>query len=35
LSFTILRAAIPCEADDPRSVGSFVQRYAISGLAAR
>jgi AcrR family transcriptional regulator len=35
LSFTIFQAGISYEADDPRSVSSFVQRYAISGLAAR
>jgi AcrR family transcriptional regulator len=34
LSFTIFHASVAYEADDPRSVSQFVQRYAIGGLAA-
>lgn len=32
LSFTVLQASISYQAGDPRSVSSFVQRYAIGGL---
>lgn len=32
LSFTVLQASISYQAGDPRSVSSFVQRYAIRGL---
>jgi hypothetical protein len=35
LSFTIFQASVAYEADDPRSVSQFVQRYAITGLAGR
>jgi AcrR family transcriptional regulator len=33
LSFAIFQTALSYEADDPHSVRSFVQRYAITGLA--
>ncbi|GAA3388739.1 TetR/AcrR family transcriptional regulator [Cryptosporangium minutisporangium] len=32
LSFTVFQTSIAYEADDPESVSSFVQRYAIDGL---
>ena len=33
LSFTVFQAAIAYDADDPRSVSSFVRRYAIGSMA--
>ncbi|OLT23211.1 hypothetical protein BJF79_02010 [Actinomadura sp. CNU-125] len=35
LSFTIFQVPLSNEADDPRSIGLFVKRYATSGRAGR